>query len=106
MKGETVLRVDPLHKNDNIIKENIITKLKKIYSLPRNLRAGNKSPALFLKKPLCTGDLSSTCKILIERREIFSNFVYFCPNFQIFHSFSTFLCPFSEKVHLCPYFLA
>ena len=29
MKGETVLRVDPLHKNDNIIKENIITKLKK-----------------------------------------------------------------------------
>ena len=30
--------------------------------------------------------------------EIFSNFVYFCPNFQIFS-------PFSEKSHPCPYFL-
>ena len=33
-------------------KENIITKLQKLYSLPRNLRAGNKSPALFLKNLL------------------------------------------------------
>ena len=24
-------------------------------------------PALFLKKPLCTGDLLPTCKIIIER---------------------------------------
>ena len=29
--------------------------------------------------------------------KIFSNFVHFCPNFQIFCSFSTFPCPFSEK---------
>ena len=48
-------------------KENIITKLQKLYSLPRNLRAGNKSPALFLKKPLCTGDILPTHKIFIER---------------------------------------
>ena len=34
------------------------------------LRAGNKSPALFLKKPLCTGNLLPTCKIFIERRAI------------------------------------
>ena len=29
--------------------------------------------------------------------KILWNFVYFCPNFQIFFPFSTFLCPFSEK---------
>ena len=31
------------------IKENIITKLQKLYSLPRNSRAGSKSPVLFVK---------------------------------------------------------
>ena len=49
------------------IKEKVITKLQKLYSPPRKLRAGNKLPALFLKKSLCTGDLSSACKIFIER---------------------------------------
>ena len=49
------------------IKENIITKLQKLYSLPRNPRAGNKSPTLFVKKPLCVGDLLPACKIFIER---------------------------------------
>ena len=44
------------------IKENIITKLQKLYSSPRNSRAGNKSPALFVRKPHCTGDLSLTEK--------------------------------------------
>ena len=39
-----------------------ITKI--IHSLPRNLRAGNKSSALFFKKPFCTGHLSLACKIL------------------------------------------
>ena len=29
--------------------------------------AGNKSPALLLKKPLCTGDISPMRKIFIER---------------------------------------
>ena len=33
-----------------------ITKLQKLYSLPRNLRACNKLPAQFLEKPLCTGN--------------------------------------------------
>ena len=47
-----------------------ITKLQKLYSLPRNLRTGNKSPALFLEKPLCTGDLSPVRKIFIERPAI------------------------------------
>ena len=32
------------------IKENIITKLQKLYSPPRNPSAGNKFPALFVKK--------------------------------------------------------
>ena len=40
------------------IKENIITELQKLYSTPRKLRAINKSPVLFLKKPLCMGNLS------------------------------------------------
>ena len=49
------------------IEENIITKLQKLYSPPRNSRAGNKSPVLFVKKLSCMGDLSPTCKIFIER---------------------------------------
>ena len=51
----------------DLINENIITKLQKLYSSPRNPRVGNKSPMLFAKKPLCTGDLLPACKILIER---------------------------------------
>ena len=47
----------------------MITILQKLYSLPRNLRVGNKLPVLFLKRPLCTGDLLPTCKIFIERPE-------------------------------------
>ena len=38
-----------------------------IYSPPRNPRVGSKSPTLFVKKPLCTGDLSPARKIFIER---------------------------------------
>ena len=49
------------------MKEKIFTKLQKLHSPPRNPRAGNKSPALFVKKPLCTGDLSPTHKIFIEK---------------------------------------
>ena len=41
-----------LHVIMTYIKENIITKLQKLYSVPRNVRAGNKSPVLLLKKPL------------------------------------------------------
>ena len=55
-----------LHIIVTYIKENIITKL---YSPPRNPKAGNKSPALFVKKTLCTGDLSHAHKIFIERPE-------------------------------------
>ena len=47
----------------------IITKLQKLDSLPRNLRAGNKSPVLILKKRSSTGDLSHAHKIFIERPE-------------------------------------
>ena len=49
------------------IKENIITKLQKLYSPPRNPRAGNKLPVLFAKKPLCTGNLLPASKIFIKR---------------------------------------
>ena len=56
-----------LHIIVTYIKENIIAKLQKLYSPPRNPRVGNKSPALFVIKPLCTGNLSPTCKIFIER---------------------------------------
>ena len=59
-------------------KENVIAKLQKLYSPPRNLRAGNKSPARFLKKPLCTSDLSPACRIFIERSDFYqqtSNFL-------------------------------
>ena len=48
-------------------KQNIITKLQKLYSLLRNLWASNKLPVPISKKPLCTGNLSSVHKIFIER---------------------------------------
>ena len=51
---------------------------------------GNKSPAPFLKKPLCMGDLSPACKIFIERPVIATE-----PNLSIFilaHSHVLSLC--------------
>ena len=56
-----------LHIIVTYIKENIITKLQRLYSLPRNPRAGSKSLTLFVKKPLCMGDISPVHKIFIER---------------------------------------
>ena len=56
-----------LHIIMTYIKENIIAKLQKLYSPSRSPRAGSKLPMLFVKKPLCTGDLSLACKIFIER---------------------------------------
>ena len=47
--------------------DNIITKLQKLDSLPKQSRAGNKSPVLFVKKPCCMGDLLPLRKIFIER---------------------------------------
>ena len=61
------------------IKGNIITKLQKLYSLPRNLRTGNKLAMLFLKKPLCTDNLSPVCKILIGRPTVTFS-VWTCEN--------------------------
>ena len=34
--------------------------------------------------------------------KMFSNFVRFCPNFQIFFPFSTFPCPFSKESQSMP----
>ena len=58
-----------LHIIVSYIKENTITKLQKLYSQPRNHSAGNKSPTLFVKKPLCKGDLLPVHEIFIERPE-------------------------------------
>ena len=52
------------------IKENIITKLQKLFSQPRTPMVGNKLPTLFVKKPLCMGDLSPTRKIFTGRPAI------------------------------------
>ena len=59
-----------LHIIVTYIKENIIRKLQKLYSLPTNPRAGNKSPVLFVRKPLCKGNLSPVLKIFTERPDI------------------------------------
>ena len=37
--------------------------------------------------------------------KIFSNFLHFCPSFQMICPFVPFLCPFLQKSHACPYFL-
>ena len=58
-----------LHIIVTYIKEDIITKLQKLYIPPRNPMAGNKSPALYMKTPLCMGHLLAMCKIFIERPE-------------------------------------
>ena len=93
-----------LHIIVTYIKENIITKLQKLYSLPRNPRAGNKSPALFVKKPLCTGDLSPSCKIFIERPvNVTKNAFFFLSRAPTHHSFtnnSRFIHEAKDKVHL------
>ena len=47
-----------------------ITKLQKLYSVPRHFKAGNKLPVLFLEKPIYIGNILSSCKILIERPDI------------------------------------
>ena len=56
-----------LHIIMTYIKENIITKLQNLYSLLRNPGEGNNLPVLFVKNPLCTGNLLPACKIFIER---------------------------------------
>ena len=71
-----------LHIIVTYIKENIITKLQKLYSPPRNPRVGNKSPALFVKKSFCTDDLSPVRKILLKRLlnvKIFWQETLWCP---------------------------
>ena len=60
--SESVKYVALLHIIVAYVKGNIITKLQK---LCRNLKAGNKSPVLYLEKPLCTDNLSPACKIFI-----------------------------------------
>ena len=62
-----------LHIIVTYIKENIVTKLKKLYSPPRNPRVRSKSPVLFVKKPLCTGDFLPVHKIFIERPAFTTN---------------------------------
>ena len=57
----------------------MITKLQKLYSLPTNLRAGNKLPTLFLKKPLCMGHLFPMHKIFIKRPDLGINQHLFAP---------------------------
>ena len=47
--SESVKYIALLHIIVTYIKENIISKLQKLYSPPRNLKAGNKSRKLFLK---------------------------------------------------------
>ena len=64
------------------IKENIITKLQKLYSPPRNSGASNKSSALFVKKARCTGNLSPVRKIFIERPDQWTKTVDHFHNFM------------------------
>ena len=63
-----------LHIIVTYIKENIITKLQKLYSLPRNPRAGNKSPALFVKKPLHWRFVARAQNIHWKAWKAFSNY--------------------------------
>ena len=72
------------------IKENILTKLQKFYSLPRNLREGNKSPVLFLKKKLFQQAIYCLCtKYSLKSLFICFRYVLNCwrntPKIKIFY---------------------
>ena len=84
-----------LHIIVTYFKENVITKLQKLYSPPKNPRAGNKLPVLFVKKPLCMGDLSPGRKIFIERPgiDIFNHSVHWVINLSLKNTTSFFLIP-------------
>ena len=71
------------------IKENIITKLQKLYSPPKKSRTGNKSPALFVEKLRYTGDLSPMRKIFIERSATVTCYSYATPMQKILKKFDT-----------------
>ena len=53
--------------------------MQKLYSLSRNPRVRNKLPALFVKKPLCPGDLLPMCKGLIIQK-------LFCQRYSLVNS--------------------
>ena len=61
----------------------------------------------------CSSSRTYSCSLLhliiicnhLPSFKVFSNFVHFCPNFQIICPFLPFFCPFSEKLRTCPYFL-
>ena len=59
----------------DLTEENIITKLQKLYSLARNLRVGDKLPALFLKKRRWTGDLLPMLQIFVGSPALGNNFI-------------------------------
>ena len=65
-----------LHVIVTYIKENRISKLQKLYSSLRNSRAGNKLPALFVKKPLSMADLLPMRKIFIEKSGVLGYTLY------------------------------
>ena len=83
-----------LHIIVTYFKENVIAKLQKLYSLPRNPRVGNKLPVLFVKKPLCTGDSLPRHKIFIEKPgiDIFNHSVHWGINLSLKNT-SFFLIP-------------
>ena len=62
-----------LHIIVTYIKETIITKLQKLYSLPRNSRVGIKLPALFVKKPLCKAIYHPHAKYSLKGLSIYDN---------------------------------
>ena len=80
-----------------------------IYRTPfMTLKAVIKVPLNALKQNL--GHYSTLLRSIIACNQlpffkIFSDFVHFCQNFQIFCTLSTVPCPFSEKLHSCPYIL-
>ena len=56
-----------LHIIVTFIKENVITKLQKLYSPARKFKTGNKLSVLLLKKSLCIDSLLPMYKIFTEK---------------------------------------
>ena len=66
-----------LHTIVTHIKENVIRKLQNLYNLPRNTRAGNKSPVLFVKNLFARAIYRPHTKYSLKGLPLAISFLYF-----------------------------
>ena len=94
-----------LHTIATDIKENIITKLRKLYSLPRNPRAGNKSPVLFVKNLFARAIYCPLSKYSLKGLYIYYSTFDFISMFSKCRLWKIMHCLLNVKFRRCIYLL-